>query len=191
MVRNILQIGNPILTQKTSKAKPYDSDETKEIVKDLLDTCIKNSESTGGLSAPQIGYAKRICVCRRIDLEHKYGEGNIENERLWEVMINPEIIELSEVTDVNWEGCLSIGTGKNKLFGPVERPIEVTVSYTRTNGEKTKLTGKDYFSHVIQHELDHLEGILFMSYVQNPQNLWKNFELDQYIEKHGTFPPIV
>lgn len=191
MNKKIVQIGDPILTKKTTQVTDIDSEETKSIVKDLLDTCMSNKDGTAGLSAPQISYSKRICVCRRIDLEEKHGEGSVKDEHLWEVMINPIITNISDEKSTFWEACLSIGEGNNKLFGPVSRPLDVTIKYTSPSGEEKQLSGTEFFSHVIQHELDHLDGILFLTYVTNPENIWPEPEFESYINETGDYPPIV
>ena len=106
-------------------------------------------------------------------------------------MINPEVELTSKSKDIIWEGCLSIGTDENRLFGPVERPSHVKVSYINQEGEQRQLAAKGFMAHIIQHEQDHLNGILFLRYVENPQNLWKLKDLDKYIASHDQYPQVV
>lgn len=190
MKRQILQIGAPILTQPTVKVQEYDSEETLGLIADLLDTCNVAADVTAGLSAPQIGSNLAVCICRRVDLEEKHGDNSVTKEELWEVMINPEIVSTSADKSMFWEGCLSIGSGANQLFGPVERPKEVRVKYVTTSGETQELIASGYFAHVVQHELDHLQGLLFLQYISNPENIWRSDELDDYLEEYGDYPDV-
>ncbi|MEI7579567.1 MAG: peptide deformylase [bacterium] len=191
MIRKILQIGNPFLNQKVQLVKDINTKEIKTLIKDMIDTCNDNADTTAGLSASQLGGMYAICVCRRTDLEEKLGEDvKIPDEQLWEVFINPEITNYSKERGIYWEACLSVGIGANQLWGPVERPDQITVEYINHKGEKATLDAKGFFAHIIQHENDHLKGILFLNYVSNPENIWRNNELDTYLKKYEEFPPI-
>lgn len=125
-------------------------DGIKALAKDMLDTMY---EAPGiGLAAPQIGELKRIVV---MDLA-KEGE---PADPL--VMINPEILKYSEETVVTEEGCLSIP----ELFYEVERPAEVTVRYTDLEGRTVEKDATERLAICIQHELDHLDGVLYIDYL--------------------------
>jgi peptide deformylase len=189
MVRKILQVGDPILSQVCEQVKDIKDAKTQQVIKDLIDTAESQRKITAGLAAPQIGETLAICICRRVDLEEE-SKNELPPELLWEVMINPEIIEESKGQSVFWEACLSVGTGKKQLFGPVNRPESIKVQYLNQKGEQKELYADDYFSHEIQHELDHLNGILFLKYVSNPSNIWLLKDIDEYIQKNGTYPPI-
>jgi peptide deformylase len=188
MKRQIIQIGSPRLTQKCKIVTDLKSKETLQVIEDLLDTCKANKSIAAGLSAPQIDYDLAICVCRRVDLEEN--NKKVASNDLWEIMINPKIINKSEKESLFWEGCLSIGKGKKLIYGPVYRPDQVEVEYLDISGKKKTLSGTGFFSHLIQHELDHLEGKLFLSYVSNPDNLWLSSDLDKYLDQNGTYPTI-
>ncbi len=184
MKLKIIQIGDPVLEQKAKPVKDINDPALQTLIDNILDTCNFDLDKTAGLSAPQVGESLAVSVCRRFDIS----DDSVE----WEVMINPKIIANSSEKSTMWEGCLSIGEGDKTLYGPVTRPKRVTVEYLDRAGEKKRLTGEDFFSHVIQHEVDHVNGILFIKYVQNPdQNLWLSKEIDNYLEIHDTFPPIV
>ena len=190
MIKRILQIGSPILTEKTEKVVDPKSPQSLDVISDLMDTILNDTDATAGLAAPQIGHKLAICVCRRTDLEEKFGEENVEVEDLWEIMINPSIVKESKQRSVFWEGCLSIGEGPKQLFGPVSRPSKVKIDYLSPSGERKSLDAEGFFAHVVQHEIDHLNGILFLNYVQNPANIWTSKNLDDYIKQHDTYPPI-
>lgn len=191
MIKEILQFGDPTLTSPTSPIKDINSKETRQLIRDLLDTCKKNADISAGLAAPQIGVSKSICVCRRVDLEAEAQEQGIDDESLWEVLINPRIIKKSHTTSTEWEACLSIGSGNDNIWAPVIRSKKVTVEFTTPEGKTKTLTAENYFSHIVQHELDHLKGILFISYITNPQNLWRLEDLNKYINKHDSYPDMV
>lgn len=125
-------------------------DGIKQLAQDMLDTMY---EAPGiGLAAPQIGELKRIVV---MDLA-KEGE---PPEPL--VMVNPEILRYSDETVTTEEGCLSIP----ELYYDVERPADVTVRYTDLDGKTIELDASDRLAICIQHELDHLDGVLYIDYL--------------------------
>jgi peptide deformylase len=202
MIKPIIQIGHPVLEQKAEKVKRVEDFEVQKAVEDILDTVLSVADRSAGLSAPQIAISKSICVCRRVDLEEREGESmrkskerktKIAKDKLWEVMINPEIVNESEVGSIYWEGCLSIGeTEKDTLYGPVNRPDKIIVKYKNRAGKDCELTASGFFSHVVQHEIDHLNGILFISRVENPlKNIWKVTDIDKYIDKYGDYPSVI
>jgi peptide deformylase len=215
MIKKIVQIGDTILEKKAEEIKDIHSKEVQKIIEDLMDTVLSVQDRSAGLSAPQIGISKRICICRRVDLEEREGERMKKNststdkpnpnpaineeeivkvpqEKLWEIMINPEIIHANKKESIYWEGCLSIGvTEKDTLYGPVARPDKIKIKYQNRVGEQQELVAEAFFAHVVQHEIDHLDGILFISRVENPmKNIWKVIEIDKYIDKYGEYPPI-
>jgi len=188
MIKEVIQIGDSRLL-KRSESIPVGkikSKEVQDLIDDMMDTCNEDPASTGGLAAIQIGIPKRVILVNRIDL-HDIESGIFE----WETMINPEIKVLSDKKQTYWEGCLSVGVGADRLFGPVSRPADIEVTYYDREGDKQKLKATGYFAQAIQHEYDHLEGILFLKYIPNPANVWKSKKLDAYLETHDDFPPQV
>ena len=133
-------------------ADPIDTvdDDIKALAKDMLDTMY---DAPGiGLAAPQIGVMKRIVV---MDLA-KEGE---KPEPM--VLINPEITKFSDVVQTTEEGCLSIP----ELYYDVERPDAVTVKYTDLDGNEVIKDADGKLAVCIQHELDHLDGVLYIDYL--------------------------
>jgi len=189
MVKTILQFTDPILNKPSQKVKDFKSPILKQLVSDLVDTADANRPITAGLAAPQIGALISVCVCRRVDLE-KEDASPLDKKTLWEVMINPRLINKSKNNSVYWEGCLSVGVGNDSLFGPVSRPNKVVVEYNTLNGKRKTLDVSEYFSHEVQHEIDHLNGIIFLKYVTNPSNIWKRKDLDKYYEDYNEYPPL-
>lgn len=182
MVKEILQLGDKRLTTPSKEVdiSKISSPEIQKIITNLLDTCHAHDSDTAGLSAVQIGTLKRIYVARRIDLA----------EERWDVMINPQVKVLDSTPVMMWEGCMSIGVGDKRLFGPVYRPNKVEVTYFDSKGNKQTLVAEGYMAHIVQHEQDHLNGKLFLQYVSDPGNIWQSKELDEYVETYGHYPEV-
>ncbi len=142
-LRNIRTLGDDILRKKCRPVDTID-ERTLTLLDDMAETMY---ESNGvGLAAPQIGILKRIVV---IDI----GEGLIE-------LINPEIVSVDgSIKDL--EGCLSV-PGK---CGYVVRPEKVTVTALDRNGDKIVITGEGLLAKAFCHEIDHLDGIVFVDKV--------------------------
>jgi len=152
-VKRIIEAPNEILSTKTSKVK-FEDASVKEIIRDLLDTTVNQKEpEAAGLAAPQIGYGKRICVVREFNEIPNSDKFTITDH----VMINPKIISTSKELDLDYESCLSIPN----MYGKVLRHKSIKLTYLNENGHEVKIRAKDFFARVIQHEIDHLDGILF------------------------------
>jgi peptide deformylase len=124
--------------------------EIKALAKDMLDTMY---DAPGiGLAAPQIGVMKRIVV---MDLAAE------DQTPTPLIMINPEITKFGDEMQVTEEGCLSIP----ELYYEVERPNEATVKYTDLDGNEVVKDAEGKFAVCIQHELDHLDGVLYIDYL--------------------------
>ncbi|MCF6095843.1 peptide deformylase [Thermovorax subterraneus] len=143
-IRKIRQLGDEVLRKKSKKVTIFD-EKLKELIVDMAET-MKWANGVG-LAAPQVGILKRVVV---IDV----GEGLIE-------LVNPEIIaEEGEVVGV--EGCLSIPG----ITGEVARPKKVKVKAQNSKGEFIELVGEDLLARALCHEIDHLDGILFIDRAQ-------------------------
>jgi len=187
MIKKIVQIGDPVLENITSEITDVNDPTVKNLIKDLIDTCLSKEDITAGLSAPQIGVAQSVIVCRRMDLEDDEKKF-ISKENLWEVMINPKIIKASSKESSYWEGCLSVGVGPDGLYSPVNRPDTIDITYLSAKGEAKALKCKGFFAHIVQHEIDHLYGIVFLRYVEDPSSIWKSKDLDKYFDQYGEYP---
>lgn len=143
-VLSIRTIGDPVLR---TEAKPVDevTDKTKELIKNMQDTMY--DASGVGLAAPQIGVLKRIIV---VDV----GEGPL-------TLINPEIVE-SSGSEIDEEGCLSIPNEN----GNVERAARVVVEALDRDGREVEIEAEGLLARALQHEIDHLAGILFVDKVE-------------------------
>jgi len=155
-VKKILVWPNPILSQKSEPADSFDSKETKQIIRDLLDTAAyadENISGTAGLAAPQIGYLKKIMLVQ-IDKKH-YGFGT--NGPM--ILINPDIT-LREGSFTWDEACLSIPDE----YGPVTRYDHIEIKFTNIDGKPEELELFNEAAGVFQHEYDHLVGKLWIDY---------------------------
>ncbi len=141
----IVKIPNPILNKKTALIKKFDASLVK-LAEDMIETC--RSVNGIGLAAPQIGKSIRLCI---IDLEHM-GLPPF-------ALVNPKIVKRSTKKVEMEEGCLSIPG----IFGIVRRPEKITLQTYGLDGKKLKLDADGILARVIQHEIDHLDGILFTS----------------------------
>lgn len=141
-IRNIREDGDEILRKKSREVEKVD-DKIREILDDMVETMHKYNGV--GLAAPQIGILKRLVV---IDLYDDKGPIKL---------VNPEIIKEKGSQEVE-EGCLSF---PNK-FAKVIRPEEVTVKALDENGKQIKISAKGLLAQAISHEIDHLNGVLFI-----------------------------
>jgi peptide deformylase len=138
----IITYPNPILEKKSKKVKKPLDPEIQKLIKNMLSTMEKDNGA--GLAAPQVGKSLRICT--------------IQNGGDYFVLINPKITSYSREKEISEEGCLSF-PGK---FIPVKRAKKVKVRYTNEKGNDIKTKAEDLFARIIQHEVDHLDGILFI-----------------------------
>ena len=146
--REILTEPNPILRQ-ISKTVEKVGKEEQELMKDMLDTMY--AANGIGLAAIQVGIPKRIIV---IDL-------NKNEKKTPMFFVNPVIKERNRINSVYEEGCLSVPN----QFAEIERPNKCEVEYLDFYGEKKILKADGLLATCIQHEMDHLEGILFIDYL--------------------------
>jgi peptide deformylase len=145
MILKIVKVPDPVLETKTALVKEI-TPEILKLAKDMIDTCRKAQGI--GLAAPQIGKSLRLCI---INLEH-LGLPPF-------ALINPKIVKTSWKKVNMEEGCLSIPG----LFGMVKRPAKVTVKALNIEGIETKFEADGILARVLQHEIDHLDGVLFTS----------------------------
>lgn len=141
-IRQIRLDGDEILRKKSREVEVVD-DKIRELLQDMLETMHKYNGV--GLAAPQVGVLKRVIV---IDLYD--GSEPLQ-------LVNPKIIKAKGKQEVD-EGCLSFPNEYAKMI----RPKEVVVEALNKDGEKVKIVGKDLLAQALAHEIDHLDGILFV-----------------------------
>ncbi len=143
--RNIVKIGDDVLRKVCRTQLTFD-EKLHQILDDMAETMY--AAEGVGLAAPQVGLLRRYCV---IDV----GDGIIE-------LINPVITEKSEETQTDREGCLSI-PDRAEL---IERPMKVTVRAQNRYGENIVVTGEGLKARALCHEIDHLDGILYIDHAK-------------------------
>ena len=146
---------DPILHQKAEVVSKID-DELRLFLDDMLETMY--TDHGVGLAAPQVGVSKRMIV---IDAEQKEDEEGHHQKGNPMALINPEIIYKSEETIFFCEGCLSIPEQR----ADVERFQKIKVRYQDTTGAVKEIEAEDYLAVVLQHEIDHLDGILYIDHL--------------------------
>ncbi len=153
IIKKITQAGNPILRKKAKLVTDLNSVTTKKIIRDLIDTM--RSGVLIGLAAPQIGQGVQIFVTEIRETVNR----SVKDKDDLRVFINPKIINKSKKETVGYEGCGSVGSAQ--IFGSVKRPNEVTIEALNKKGEKFTLKAQSLLARVIQHEFDHINGVLF------------------------------
>ena len=155
-IRNVIQVGDEILRKKSKPVKEFDQ-KLAELLDDMRETMVKNDGC--GLAGVQVGILRRVVV---LDVNHMKIE-----------LINPEIVD-SYGESIEREGCLSV---KGET-GYVKRPSEVTVKAFDRYGNEFILTGVDMLARALCHEIDHLDGILYIDkvikdYKEKKDKKWK------------------
>ena len=151
----VLEYPNPILKQVSQEVTSFDS-KLEAFIKDSVET-LNSHKFCVGLAAPQVSNLQRIIF---IDIS-RARKPQPNNGLL--ILINPKILEASNHKIVR-EGCLSIPD----FTGNVKRAMEITIAYQNIKGETKTLSTKDFEAHAIQHEIDHLDGILFLDRITSP-----------------------
>ncbi len=146
---------DPILRQKTEKVIKFD-DELRTFLDDMLETMY--ADHGAGLAAPQVGVSKRMIV---IDAEQEDDENGNHKKGNPICLVNPEIVYKSQETIFFCEGCLSLPN----LRADVERHQKIKVRYQDKNGVEKEIEAEDYLAVVLQHEIDHLDGILYIDHL--------------------------
>lgn len=145
----VITAPDPRLKRKSKSVARVD-DRIRRLMADMLETMY--AENGIGLSAPQIGALERVIV---VDI------GGEDGKRTPLKLANPEILWRSEAHIVGNEGCLSLP----EYYADVERPAEIRLRYLDAQGEIREMEAKGLLATCIQHEIDHLEGVLFVDHV--------------------------
>lgn len=151
-IREIVLMGDPVLRQMAEEVREFD-DELRALVRDMFET-MYHAEGIG-LAAPQIGLSSRIIV---LDIR-RHDERDGDDEQI--ALVNPRLTWQSDDTAKQSEGCLSI-PGLEEV---VERPAEVRVEGLDPHGEPVSIAADELLARALQHEIDHLDGVLFLDRV--------------------------
>lgn len=168
IIKEIIQIGNPILSRRSKFVAKINAEETQRVIKNLVDSM--RYHNLIGMAASQIGEKLRIFVTEIRKTSYR----NLEKDIL-RVYVNPRIIWFSKKQVIIYEGCGSVAYAK--LFAPVKRPEKIIIEAFDGNGNKFRLKAIGFLSRVIQHEYDHLDGIEFTEKITDMRKI---MSLEEY-----------
>jgi len=143
-ILDIRVLGDPVLRKPTKHVTEI-TDELRQLIADMFETMY--AAECIGLAAPQVGRTERLAVV------------DVDGQKF--TLINPEVIERTDDIEKGEEGCLSIPD----IYGDVDRPFTVTIRATNENGEQYEATASELLGRCFQHEIDHLDGKLFLDYL--------------------------
>ncbi len=166
-VRKILRIGDPFLLQRANEVEEFDTPELHQLIEDMLETMAACDGA--GLAAPQIGVDQRVVIFG-VKQNPRYPEA--EQVPLT-VLINPVIEPRSDEMQMAWEGCLSVPG----MRGAVPRYTNIRYVGVNQYGEVIDQTGSGFHARVVQHECDHLDGILYPSRIEDMRYFGFTYEL--------------
>ena len=171
-ILKVAHMGHPVLRER---ARALDrSDLRNPLIQKLIDDMIDTMHEYHGvgLAAPQIHEGVRMFVAL---LDEERGSKNVEAS----VLINPEIAPNGDTLEEGWEGCLSIPD----IRGMVPRYTDITVQALDRSGKRVELLLKNFAARVVQHETDHLDGVLFFDRMTSMQSLTYLEEFSRYHAK--------
>lgn len=172
-VREILVEGNPLLRKRAKEVKRI-TPEIQALCADMLETM--RAAPGVGLAANQIGVLQRVIV-----VEVPEDEDELLGGKAF-CLINPEIVSASG-SQIGNEGCLSVPG----YVGEVQRYERVAVRALAENGKRVKISAQGFLARVLQHEIDHLDGILYIDKLTSPDKLYKVLEGEEETEEAQTF----
>lgn len=182
-VLDIVTLPDKILRERTLPVTRFD-EELQQLIDDMIETM---REAPGvGLAAPQIGQSIKLTVIETLaEIDE---EGNeIEESRDLYVIANPEIVWTSRESVNGIEGCLSIPG----YVGEVDRFESIRVRAQDRYGKKIKLRLHDWTARIFQHEIDHLNGVLYIDRLTEPENLWTEEEFEAMQDQRDEEEPVM
>ncbi|MCL4238321.1 MAG: peptide deformylase [Anaerolineae bacterium] len=172
-IREVITPQNLILRKKALKVRDFGDPKLQRLIDDMVETML--AVPGVGLAAPQVSVSQRVIVVHLPDDEEsreEYGEGT----GVLYIVINPEIARASREMVDGVEACLSIPG----YYGTVNRHVAVTVRGQDRTGKEVRIKARDWLARVFQHEIDHLDGVLF---IDRASNIWRarghQFSADQ------------
>ncbi len=152
-ILKIARMGHPVLAQPAEPVADPTAPEVLRLVSDMVDTMVDANGT--GLAAPQVHVSKRVVAF--FVSEHRASDDPDDGPVPLTVLINPEIEVIGEETEEDWEGCLSLPG----LTGAVERPTRIRYRGTAPDGKVIEREAAGFHARVVQHECDHLDGVLY------------------------------
>jgi peptide deformylase len=154
-IKPVLQMGDPILFKTASPIEAFDTPELHALIKDMEETMLHLNGA--GLAAPQIGISQRLVIFGQKEINKVNPRYPDADEVPYTVLINPVITALDDEMEDGWEGCLSVPG----MLGVVPRYIHIHYSGYNQFGDAINRTVHGFHARVVQHECDHLNGVLY------------------------------
>ncbi|MGF1478407.1 MAG: peptide deformylase [Cyanophyceae cyanobacterium] len=167
----IAQLGHPILYQQAQPVERFTDTKTQQFIEDLLATAI--AAQGVGIAAPQVSVSRRLFIVA----SHPTPRYPQAPSMPPTAMLNPKILSRSPEMVKDWEGCLSI----SGLRGLVPRATSIDVEYTDRDGNHHQQQLSGFVARIFQHELDHLNGILFIDRIESTRDLFTEQSYQQRI----------
>ena len=165
--REVLRMGHPVLREKAKPVQAFGTPELLALVQDMKDTMA--AKNGAGLAAPQIGISQRVVI---FGVEHNPRYPDAEPVP-FTVLVNPKIVLLTREVEEGWEGCLSVPG----MRGLVPRYMRLRYSGFDEEGNPVEREAEGFHARVVQHECDHLDGILYPQRMTDLSKLGFNEEL--------------
>ncbi len=162
-LRTIVTLPDPVLRRKARPISKFDGN-LQTLIDDMIET-MRDAPGVG-LAAPQVGISDRLIVIEYGEEEEDENGEIVEQPKKLYVMINPEIVKVSEEKEMGVEGCLSIPG----LVGEVERYSTLQIKGLNRRGQPTKVKAEGWLARIFQHEIDHLDGVV---YPDRATKVWK------------------
>ena len=172
-VRKVIKMGHPLLLERAKEVESYATPELDSLINDMKDTMADLNGA--GLAAPQIAQSLRIVIFG-VEANPRYPDVESVPET---VLINPEITVLDSEKEPGWEGCLSVP----RMRGLVPRYKSIKYRGYDQNGELIEREASGFHARVVQHEVDHLDGILYPQRIENMQNFGFEDELFKSVDE--------
>ena len=150
-VQKVLKMGDPLLYQRAEEVRAFNTPDLDALIRDMFDTMA--ALNGAGLAAPQIGISQRVVIFE-VQSNPRYPEAEAVPRT---ILINPVLEPIGEEMDDGWEGCLSVPG----LRGLVSRCKKLRYTGFDEDGQRIDRTVSDFHARVVQHECDHLDGILY------------------------------
>ena len=178
-VREIITSENPVLRRKAKKVQKI-TPQLQALVDDMVETL--HAADGLGLAAPQVAVSERLFVAEIEESEEHPGSGKLY------VVFNPEYVLRSDEKVDGTEGCLSIPG----WAGEVSRHHQVVIKGLDRNGKRVRIEAQGLLARVFQHEMDHLDGVLFTDRITDPEKIWeiKPGEEEAVEKRHAAAPAV-
>ena len=188
--KEVIVTPDPRLRRKSIKVKASDPQVAK-IIAEMVQSCIDwenehEFELSAAMAAPQLGYNKRVIVVRE-DMNNKDNANFI-------ALLNPEVIKTEGKILEDYEGCLSVPT----IYGKIPRPAKARIKAQLEDGTEVRLKASDFLARTLLHEIDHLNGILFIDHIKDKDNAFyklndkgdlEPLDYDKYIKNNKDLWP--